>query len=118
MQPLDEPFICQDLDTGEPRNELDKAMESEIGQALCRAYAKTGVSWIVEAMGDTGVVNIRCPELHALGNADFGVTLLIKKLPRYLDLRRAAVKAGGELLERAHKSRTSSARTKEAVDRN
>ena len=111
-------LICQNLDAGEERSPLDKAMEAEIGEALCRTYAKAGVAWIVEAQGALGIVNINCPDLHRLGNVDYGVTLHIKNLPRYLDLKRAAVRAGGELLERAYVSRTTGVRSRQAVDRN
>jgi len=102
---------------GETRNPLDEAMEAEIGKALCDAYWRTPVSWLVEANGVSGFVKITCPELHQMGNQNYGVVLHIRKLPTYLSVRKAAVMKGGELLERAFVNRETGVRTRDEVHR-
>ena len=106
---------CLDLNDGIEKPPLDREVESAIGQELVSRYP--WVSWLVECQGALGVVKVSCPEIHREGNADYGVVLMARKLPRHLDIKRAAVMAGGELLERAHMSRTTGQRTSEIVQR-
>jgi hypothetical protein len=105
-----------DCSIGEVRAASDINMENQIGGLLTQHYPH--VSWFVESNCDTGIVTVELPEFHRDGNQNFGFVLHLDKLKGWDDMKKSAIWAGGELLERAHISRTHQIRYADKVDRN
>lgn len=93
----------------------DATCTEQIGSLLNQHYPF--VSWHVDADGGRGTVIIECPELHGVAGNGYGFVIKLEKIKNWDDLKRTAIQAGGELLERANASRTTGNRFSEEVDR-
>ena len=86
-----------------------------LGQTLLSHYPQH--RWHVEAIHKQGAVKIALDNYHMDGNQRYGFFANVKGLVTYDMLRDLAIKAGGELLERAYISRDTGNRTQDRVDR-
>jgi hypothetical protein len=104
-----------DYSVGEIRHPADLEAENHIGTLLAHHYPH--VSWFVEADGETGIVHVQMPDVHKKGNEEWGFVLHLQALKGWDDMKKKAIWAGGELLERANISRTHATRYSDKVDR-
>lgn len=113
------------LDTtpSEIADPLDVEVCSQVGRLLVDTYSKPAalhgrdLAWNVECVRRQGVLKIALDAAHADGNKRYGWQGDIRGQVTYDMLRDIVKKVGGELLERAYVSRTTGARSKNAVDR-
>lgn len=77
----------------------DMLLAKTIGDHLEAAYPMWG--WMVHVDSENGIVNVICARLLPLNFQTYGYTLKMADLHDPTIIRKKAIQAGGELLERA-----------------
>ena len=102
---------------------LDVQVCSVIGQTLVDEYSKPAarhgvdLNWHVEAVHKAGVVKVALDAVHKLKNQRYAYVEKIRGMVTYDMMRDMAKRIGGELLERAHMSRTTGLPSKNEIHR-